>query len=315
LLGANLGTTLLDNFSARQFLRCFNAAQVPLCWRDTETTEGNFSWTVADSQIHWCRTHGLKIFAGPLLMLDAHALPDWLYLFADDFEGLVECVAAFIHAAVERYRGQVDCWICAGRISAPGSLALSEHERLQLVAQMFELVRSLDPKTPAIVSFDQPWAEYLRRHESDFPPFHFADALIRAGLDLAGIMLDINVGYVDGGTFPRHPLELNRQLDLWSLFGVPLWLSFSAPSQSDTDPLAHHETPLTSSDWTPESQQAWTARNLPLCLAKPMVQGIFWNQLRDNQPHDFPHGGLFDAQNHAKPSLRTLAAVRRTYMA
>ena len=30
-------------------------------------------------------------------------------------------------------------------------------------------------------------------------------------------------------------------------------------------------------------------------MAKPAVQGVIWNQLRDNQPHDFPHGGLFDA--------------------
>jgi hypothetical protein len=314
LLGADLGTTLLDNFTARQFLRCFNAAEVPVCWRDTETTEGNFSWNITDSQIQWCRTHGLKVFAGPLLTLDAHALPDWLYLFADDFEGLMECVTSFVREAVERYRGQVDYWICAGRISAPESLTLSEHERMQLVAQTFELVRSLDPHTPVLLSFDQPWAEYLRHQESDFPPFHFADALIRAGLDLAGLMLDINVGYAQGGAFPRHPLELNRQLDLWSLFGLPLWLSFSAPSSSGEDPLAHHQTSLTSSDWTPETQQTWAARNVPLCLAKPMVQGVFWNQFRDSQPHDFPHGGLFDDQNQAKPSLRTLAAIRRAYM-
>jgi hypothetical protein len=45
-----------------------------------------------------------------------------------------------------------------------------------------------------------------------------------------------------------------------------------------------------------------------------MVQGVFWNQFRDSQPHDFPHGGLFDDQNQAKPSLRTLAAIRRAYM-
>jgi hypothetical protein len=50
-------------------------------------------------------------------------------------------------------------------------------------------------------------------------------------------------------------------------------------------------------------------------LAKPFVQGVLWNQLCDNQSHDFPHGGLFDAEGKAKRSLRTLAAIRKAYLA
>ena len=57
----------MDNHTARQFLLTFNAAEVPICWRDTETTEGRFSWTTSDKQIEWCRAHGLKVLAGPLL--------------------------------------------------------------------------------------------------------------------------------------------------------------------------------------------------------------------------------------------------------
>ena len=106
------------------------------------------------------------------------------------------------------------------------------------MARTVELVRSLDPDTPALVSFDQPWAEYMRQRESDFPPLHFADALIRAGLGLAGLMLEINVGYSPGGTLPRHPLEFSRLLDAWSLLGLPLWLSLCAPSAYHEDPLA-----------------------------------------------------------------------------
>ena len=93
LLGAELGTTLLDDYTARAVLRTFNAAEVPLCWRETESTEGRFSWNTGDKQIQWCRMHGLKVLAGPLLMLDPRALPDWLYLFADDFESLLDFVS------------------------------------------------------------------------------------------------------------------------------------------------------------------------------------------------------------------------------
>ena len=106
LLGADLGATLLDNATARLFLQTFNAAQVPICWRNTETTEGHYTWTVNDQQIEWCRKHKLKVLAGPLLMLDPAALPDWLYLFEDDFESVLDFASALVRAGRRALPGQ-----------------------------------------------------------------------------------------------------------------------------------------------------------------------------------------------------------------
>ncbi|MCE5302951.1 MAG: hypothetical protein LLF97_07565 [Planctomycetaceae bacterium] len=313
-LGVDLGGTLLDRHVAGHVLKTFNAAEVPIAWRDTETADGDFLWGASDAQIAWCHANKLHTLAGPLLMLDPTALPDSFYLFDDDFDSVQDYVSSFIRATVQRYRGQVDGWICAGRVNAAAELAITEQERLQLVAQTVELVRSLDPGTPLLVSFDQPWAEYMRQRESDFPPLHFADALIRAGLDLAGLMLEINVGYSPSGTLLRHPLEFNRLLDIWSLLGVPLWLSLSAPSTDAPDPLAIHHASVAANTWTPTSQQAWVSRFVPLALAKPMVQGVVWNQLCDAHPHGFPNAGLFDARGRTKPVMRRLTAIRRKYL-
>jgi hypothetical protein len=313
-VGADLGTSLLDDRSAKQFLLSFNAAQVPICWRDTETTEENLSWTTSDAQIMWCRTHSLKVLGGPLLMLAPQALPDWLCLFDDDFESLFHCVSAFVRAAVNRYRGAVNGWICAGRVNTTDALALSEQEQLQLVARSVELIHSLDPNTPVIVSFDQPWAEYMSRRYSDFPPLHFADVLARANVGLSEVMIEINLGYYPGGTLPRHPLEFSRQLDMWSLLGLPLWLSISVPSDFHDDPLAQHKVALPPGSWSAEAQRAWVAQFVPLMLAKPMVQGVLWNQLRDCVPHEFPHGGLFDDRQQAKPALHALASLRQNLL-
>ncbi len=304
LLAGDLTTTLLDDSTARQFLRSFNAAELPICWRDTETTEGNMTWVINDKQVEWCRAHGLKILAGPLLMLDPQSLPDWLLLFEDDFESVLQCVSTFITAAVERYRGRVEYWICAGRVNAAELLSLSEHERLRLVVQTIELIHLLDPGTPVLVSFDQPWAEYMRPQHSDFPPLQFADALVRAGLDVGGLMMEINVSYQPGGTLPRHPIEFSRQLDEWARLGLPLWLSLSAPSGDHDDPLAQRRAAAPPGGWTPIAQQRWAARFVSLALAKPSMRGVLWNQLCDSKLHDFPHAGLFDAERQAKPVLR-----------
>ena len=64
-----------------------------------------------------------------------------------------------------------------------------------MAAGAIKLVRTLDPDTPALLSLDQPWSEHMGRREADFPPLHFADALVRAGLELQGLVLEVNLGY------------------------------------------------------------------------------------------------------------------------
>jgi hypothetical protein len=313
-LGADLGATKLDNYTAKHFLAAFNTAKAPIRWRDVEAVEGRYDWSVFDKQIEWCRLHDLFVIAGPLLPFDTHALPDWLALWEGDFDNLLLFFADYIRTVVDRYRGKVDMWQCAGGVNTGEILSLSEEEKMQLVASAIEIARSLDPDTPVVVSFDQPWAEYTSRSEVDFPPLHFADALIRSDLGLSGVMLEINVGYYPGGTLPRNPLEFSRQLDAWSVWGLPLWLSVCAPSVCDADPMAHREVKLPPGSWTPAAQQAWVARYVPLMLAKTGVQGVLWNQLHDSEPHNFPYGGLFDLRRQAKPALQILAALRRAIL-
>ena len=151
-LGSDLGVSLLDDYTANQFVLSFNAASVPLCWREVEASEGSRYWAICDKQIEWCKTHGLKVCAGPLLQLDRHALPDWLCLFEGDFDNLLSFVSEFITATVTRYRGKVDLWQCSGRLNTAEVLSFSEEEKLRLAARCIELTRSFDPATPAVIS-------------------------------------------------------------------------------------------------------------------------------------------------------------------
>ncbi len=229
-LGADLGTGKLDNYTTRHFLLAFNAANIPIRWRDVEAVEGRYDWSIPDKQIEWCRSNNLHISAGPLLPFDAAALPDWLALWEGDMDNLLVFFADYIRTVVERYRGKVDMWLCAAQVNTGQVLSLSEEDKMQLTAAAIDIVRTRDTETAAVVSFDQPWAEYTAESEVDFPPLHFADALIRSDLGLTGVMLEINAGYYPGGTLPRNPLEFSRQLDAWSMWGLPVWLSISAPA-------------------------------------------------------------------------------------
>jgi hypothetical protein len=314
LLCGELGRPDMDDATARLFLAAFNVAWVPIYWRDVEAVEGEFDWSDCDRRLEWCRAQGIRTCLGPLVQLDARGLPDWVYLWDDDFESMLSAAGQFVEAAVNRYRGKVDLWHCAAKANTPQALSFSDEERLRLVAWVVCRVKQLDPERPHVVAIDQPWGEFLGHKSSDLAPLHFADALVRARIDLRAIMLDMNFACCAGGTLPRSELELSRHLDIWSGFGLPLLVGISLPSGDGADPKARHneiaDSATQSATWTRAVQQSWAARYVPLLLAKPGIHGVFWNQFEDSLPHEFPHAGLVTPQGHPKPALRTLAALR-----
>jgi hypothetical protein len=314
VLGADLGSAPLDEFAATQFLQTFSAANVPMVWRDVETGEGEYFWDVCDRQIEWCRANGLAVCAGPLIDFDERRLPDWLHVCDGDYEGVLAFATEYLESAVGRYRGRVDYWLCAGGANTANLLSLSEEEVVRLTARAVEVTHAHDPHASVLVSFDQPWGEYLSRQPKDFPPLQFADALLRTGLGMNAVALEINLGYRPGGSAPRDLLEFSEGIDYWGLLGVPLFIRLTYPSGAGSDPLALCKTSLPPGDWTPAGQQAWIERYVPLLLSKPLVQGIFWSQLRDAEPHPLPHGGLFDLRRHPKPALRRLASLRQAHL-
>jgi Glycosyl hydrolase family 10 len=315
--GVQLGGEMPAMGVARQLLNSFNMVSVPLTWRAIEASEGRRNWKAADAQLSWAQTAGMKVMGGPLLELDDRGVPDWTYLWEGDFDSLLAFMLDHVTTVVKKYRGKVHLWQVAARMSHGRVLALNEEQRLQIAARAISKVKELDPSTPLIATFDQPWAEYLATEKLDLAPLHFADALVRGDLGLSGLGLEINVGYHPGATAHRTPLAFSRLIDTWSLLELPLVISLTLPSSAEKDDLANAKTQvLTSegSDVSGATQRAWIERYMPMLLAKTPAQVILWNQLSDAAPHYFPHGGLFDASDQPKPALEALRRIRQQYL-
>ncbi len=313
LLGARLESAPAKEISD-ELAAASNTSLISPRWPIVEPEAGEYDWQATDAALQWGRERGQRICFGPLMQLDRSSLPDWLFLMADDFEEVMEYVLQYLDAVVQRYRGRVHLWHVAARMNLPTGIELDEEQRLKLTVEAIDRVRSLDPKTPMIVSFDRPWAEYIAAEDQELTPLHFADTLVRGGLGLAGIGLELNLGYWPGGSVMRDPLEISRLVDRWSQLGVPLVLQLSMPSQDSADPLArHHEKPKYCqpfSPFTPTEQAAVVKRLGTLLLAKQPVQALFWNQVRDDSPHDYPLGGLVDMGGKLKPFVAVLAKLR-----
>jgi hypothetical protein len=317
LLAGALPVDSLSEAQEREFLAAFNAAAPPIVWSRIEASTGKFEWQELDRQVQWCHDHKLRLLSGPLIRLDAAHLPDWLYLWEDDFDSLLGYMRQYVTAVVQRYAGKVHVWQCAAGTNVGGALSLSEEQKLRLTVVAMDAVRRADPRAPVIVTFDRPWAEFMASQQLDLSPIHFADSLVRAELGMAGIGLEINFGYWPGGTLRHDALEVSRMIDHWSMLGLPLLVMLTAPSSDADDPQAAREAravPGGASGVTPQSQRDDAARLLPLMMAKQSVHAVIWNQLCDDRPHALRHGGLFDAEGAAKPALTTLREFRQQHL-
>ncbi|MCA9103267.1 MAG: endo-1,4-beta-xylanase [Planctomycetales bacterium] len=316
ILAVAIGRKRLNEPIASAVERAFNTAVVSLNWRRIETSEGDYNWSSTDRQIRWCHDKGLGMVAGPIVRFDTGGLPDWLFLWEDDFDNIAAFVTGYVKAAIERYRGKVSIWRLAARLGADRILSLSEEEKLRLVVMALETARAAHPTAAFTISFDQPWGEDLRSDDVDLAPLYLADTLTRSGLGLSGIELEMNVGYHPHGSSRRSLLSFNRLVDQWGMLGLPLYISLTYPSQGGSDAKARVDsTPVPGVlEGSGDPQERFVADLVPLLLAKPIVAGVVWNQLRDGVAHDFAHGGLFDADDHPKPAVDTLSRLRQQHL-
>jgi hypothetical protein len=196
-------------------------------------------------------------------------------------------------------------------------LALSEEQRLQLVAKTLDTARRADPEAKFLIRVDQPWGEYQARGQHRLSAMQFADALIRAGIPVSVLHLELATGYAPRGSLPRDLLDGSRLIDLWSQLGVPLQVMLAAPSSTAVDPVLETDLEVERGGrktvWTPELQAEWIEAWLPMLLAKPAVTAVFWAHLSDRVPHRFPNGGLLDGQGQPKPGFDRVRTLFEEY--
>lgn len=313
-LGCGMGA-VPTSAQGELFSAAFNAAAVPIRWTSVEQEEGTYAWETADAQVAWCEQHKLMVRGGPLIDLGPGGLPEWLSRWESDLFNLQSFVCDFVETAMGRYHGRIRWWEVAARLNTGGALTLNEETRLALVARILEVARQVDEEAQLLLRIDQPWGEYQARGQHRVSPLQIVDALLRSGVGLAGVNLEIAAGYLPSGTPNRDLLDYSRLIDQWSLLGIPLFVTLAVPSQTGTDAECATELEVdpqsARTGVSPQAQCEWIERFLPLLLAKPAVAGVYWSHFSDAERHDFPHAGLLDTQGEPKPALEQLLQYRQ----
>jgi hypothetical protein len=317
-LGCRLASHVPEGDAAALTQAC-NAVSLPLAWSEVEPEEaGACRWDAHDELVDWACAQGWSVTAGPLLDFSSARMPGWLWLYERDLGSLASFMSGYVQAAIRRYRGRIRRWQLTAASNCATVLSLGEDELMWLTVHLIEAARKVDPALELVVGVAQPWGEYMAAEDRIHSPFIFADTLIRAGLNLAALDVELVMGVSPRGSYCRDLLESSRMIDLYALLGVPLRITLGYPSSTGPDPDADPDYRVDAGYWrrpiTPDVQAEWADAFASMVLCKPSVQGLHWTHFSDAEPHQFPNCGLLDAHGVAKPALQRLRTLRERHL-
>jgi hypothetical protein len=314
---ASVGCTLLapppGEQTRDQVCSTFQAIGVPLEWKRIEPREGQYDWTAVDQLVQCCTDHRMIVRAGPLIDLSTGGLPQWLQPWERDYLNLQSFVCDWVETAVSRYLGRIRLWEVSAYGNTGGALGLSEENRLGITARTLETVLRTDDEAQLFIRIEQPWGDYQARGQHRLSPFQFVDAILRSNLNLAGVNLEINVGYQPRGCVFRDALVVSRLIDFWSMLSIQLHVTLAFPSSDEPDPLADQDLDVAPQVWkwpcSEETQARWIDAFVPMLMAKPAVTGVYWSHLSDAQPHRLPNAGLLRRDGSPKPAFEAICRL------
>ncbi len=319
LAGSLIGPSPKSDDQLDLFTGAFNAASVRLNWADIETDSGRFDFEPAEASIRALSSRGMRIIGGPLIDFRERLMPHWLYLIEDNFESMLQAVTHYVEKTVTHFRGSIQLWNCACGLNTTGPLTLDDEQAMRLALEILATVRRTDPNTPAIMSFDQPFGEYMSKDREAISPLHFADALVRTGLQMAGIGLEFRVNYRNASTLPRSAVDFGMMIDRWATLGMPMLVQISVPGGIGIDGNAQSPTDVLQYDAQTSDPAAEQLRiagpMIRTLLAKHIVHGIVWDGWSDVDPHVTSHSGVIDADGNPRPILAYLTRLRKEFLA
>ncbi len=297
--------------------QAFNTLCLTIPWESVEPGLSQYAWEQADALVDWALAQGLRVVGGPILDFSGAGLPGWLLQRQADLGSLSGYLCDHVETVLKRYGDRIRQWQLIAANNINSTLAQSDDELLWLAVRAAEAIRHLDPTLELVLGVAQPWGDYLATQERTHSPFVFADTLLRTGIRLVALELELIMGVGPRGSYCRDLLETSRILDLYALLGAPLQVALAYPSAEGGDPLAAHPW-QPSGYWdpgfSPEAQAEWASCFAALAMCKPYVRSVHWAHFSDQQPHLLPHCGLLDAAGQPKPALQRLQTLREHHL-
>lgn len=284
----------------------FDFVRLPLPWRDVQPKENTYRYEHADAWMAAAKKANLPVVGGPLLNFGVRFVPDWMYIWENDFETIFEYAQEHIRRTVKRMGDKVGTWIIASGLHADNALAFSFEQIMELTRMAASVVRSAAPRAKLLLDLVQPWGEYYARNQQTIPPLLYADMVVQSGINFDGFGLQLLFGLQSDGFHFRDQLQISALIDRLANLGKPIHITaLGAPSSGGADMAG-----APGQEWQPETQGTWLENTIKMALSKPYVESVCLRDLIDSPDAAVPFGGLIDANGTPKPALAALGALR-----
>lgn len=295
----------------------FDYAVLPISWRATEPKEGAMETASIDSWIETLTKKRIPIIAGPLINFDETDLPEWMFIWENDFDAVREQAYERVQRVVSRYRKAVTLWNVVSSLPTNRAFTLTFEQMIEMTRLLIAQVKNVHPGAHTLVQIPMPFGEYHAKYPTSIAPTLYAEMVAQSGIAFDGFALDLEMGLPIPGNFTRDLFQVSVMLDKFSGLGKPIFITgCGAPGRNEPDSSDRSEgrwnpshAGLWRRPWDPKLQAEWLEAIYHLALSKPFVESIAWSNLADIN-HTIPGGGLLDDLYQPKPSFDKLQAIR-----
>ena len=250
-----------------------------------------------------------KVILGPLLDASIGGFSESL-LQAGDFLARKDQILNDAQQTLESLPKNTAMLRVASGLNGTGHRNLSYPQQLQVTVDLLQLVEESPVNVPTMVSFDFPWAERLAGAVGGTHPLQIADSLIRQGVELSFLGLEINLDLWPNGSAIRDPLQWIDLVDIWAQLGLPMVLCLRVPCGGTVEAKGVDTRNQIKSNLTDHQRMDFLKTVLPMMVARPSVHGLIFQQWQDSDDLRYPNSGIVDTNGSPKEIFEVLQAIR-----
>jgi len=292
----------------------FHFVTVPISWRQMEPQEQTKDFGLLDECVNWLNRNRIAVKVGPLINFAPTAVPDWLYIWENDFEQVREMAYDYISIVVERYGQKVQAWDVISGMNADNCFKFTFEQIIEMTRSAALAAKRASPRSLVLIELTKPWGEYYAYNPRSVPPLIYADIIGQSGVPFDGFGIEVRFGRAGAGMQTRDLLELSSLLDRFANFGKQVHLAgVQVPSFADQRDKNSKmgDAGYWHGVWDEQIQAEWLKQVYRIALSKPHVETVTWQDLIDNEQGVLQHGGLLKQDFTAKVAFSELGELKK----
>jgi len=291
----------------------FSFVTLPISWRQIETKEQERNFDLIDEWINWLSRNYIAIKVGPLINFTPLAVPDWLYIWENDFDQVRDMAYDYITAVVQRYSKQVHAWDVVSGLNVENCFKFSFEQIIEITRSCVLAARHAAPRSLILVEVSEPWGDYYAFNQRSIPPMVYIDMICQSGVTFNAIGLKMRFGRSGGGMQMRDLLDISSMLDRIGIFGKTVHLSgVQVPSAADKRDNNNRpgDAGYWRGAWSEETQAQWLEQVYKIALSRPYIETVTWQDLVDREEGILQSGGLLKQDFSSKKAFEKLCQMK-----